>query len=565
MDMKPILTFLVIFWLYSIAVAVNPGKIARIDILRETADSLHSVGRTDSAAVVGERAIELAEEMGDLVQIVGTHAAQGVFLRSLGDVNGALASYNRALDIVTSGQFRENPNQEAIEEIASLYINLAVLNLDMQHKDDAVKNAVFSEQWIDKSNDPDLKSVIYGVVGSVLTGCGEFEKALQSQAKAYQNAIEADNAEAAFRASAYTMLIADRLGDNTKAQQWRGKCLEILPSINSTTAKLVYYQAECSICLKKGRQKEAITYFEKILNLDGIDNMPFIQYDCYNNMHIAYSELGDYDRAYATLLKGNELRDSIWEHEKTESLRDLMVKYETKETELALAQSEARRNATLMWLSAAVALLVAVVAIFIVYANRQRRRRLQQYIDGLETERSRMSRELHDGVCNDLLAIQMTMTNPENIALIKSCREAVRRISHELMPPEFEYATIDEAVRYFIGKQQQGGRTVSYTSEAIGNEWQAVPERIALEVYRIIQEAVGNSLKHSGGDIISVNMSLSGDTLVATVTDNGHYAVDGKRGLGVDSMRRRAEAIGAKIDILMSETDGTKVNLAVKI
>lgn len=586
-SMKKLLTLLLAVCIASIAFATNSDKISDIGVLREVADSLHSIGRTDSAAVVGERAIKLAEQLGDPVQLVGTHSAQGVFLRSLGDINGALASYNKALEIVTSGQFREAPGQEAIEEIASLYINLAVLNLDMQHKDEAAKNAVLAGDWISKSNDPDLKSMIYGVAGSVLTGCGELQKALTYQGKAYQNAVKANDTEAAFRASAYTMLIADRLGDKSQAQRWRDKCLELLSDINSITAKLVYYQAECSICLKNDNPKEAITYFEKILNLEGIDQMPFIQFDCYNNMHIAYAGLGDYKNAYSTLLKGNELRDSIWEREKTESLRDLMVKYETKEAELALAQSEAKRNSTIMWLIAAMAVIVVIVASFVIYAGIQRRCRMKremefadlradterqltrQYIEGLETERKRMSRELHGGVCNDLLAIQMNMRNgldsesTEN--LIESCRDSVRRISHELMPPEFSFATIDEVMRYYVGKQQESTLSIRYHSESNGSSWETVPDHVSLEIYRILQEAIGNAIKHSGGDTIKVEMILTENTLTATVVDNGLFRTAGGRGLGLKSMKRRANAIDADLSIDSAGSGGTTVVITVKI
>ena len=124
----------------------SADDIAGIARLREAADSLHSIGRTDSAAVVGEEAIRRAVKSGDPVQIVGTNAAQGVFLRSLGRIDEALQKYETALAIITSGKFRENPDQEAIEEIASLYINLSVLNLDMQNKDDAGRRLGCQEQ-----------------------------------------------------------------------------------------------------------------------------------------------------------------------------------------------------------------------------------------------------------------------------------------------------------------------------------------------------------------------------------------------------------------------------------
>lgn len=161
--MRTVILSLIIAFTSVMSFASN--DVAEIAHLREVADSLHSVGRTDSAAIVGEQAILLAEKCGDLIQIVGTNAAQGVFLRSLGRIDEALQRYETALSIITSGKFREKPDQEAIEEIASLYINLSVLNLDMQNKDDAGRNAVLAGDWVAKSNDPELKGIIYGVVG----------------------------------------------------------------------------------------------------------------------------------------------------------------------------------------------------------------------------------------------------------------------------------------------------------------------------------------------------------------------------------------------------------------
>lgn len=284
---------MIICILTSLAAFSEPESIEDIARLREAADSLHCIGRTDSAAIVGEKAIRLAEKSGDLTQIVGTRSAQGVFLRSLGRIDEALESYEGALEIITSGKFRENPDQEAIEEIeeiASLYINLSVLNLD-KHKEQAAKHASLAGEWIAKSNDPELRSVIYGVVGSVLTGCGESEKALKYQELAYKDALESGDKEAAFRAASYAMLASDRIGNKGTADDWRRKCQGLLPEIDSSLARLAYYQAECSICLKSKDNRGALRWFDEILHTDGIDNLPFVKFDCYNNMHIAYSDL----------------------------------------------------------------------------------------------------------------------------------------------------------------------------------------------------------------------------------------------------------------------------------
>ncbi|MDE6637726.1 MAG: hypothetical protein K2K32_05770 [Muribaculaceae bacterium] len=465
-----------------------------------------------------------------------------------------------------------------------------MLNLDTQHKDQAAKHALLAGEWIAKSDDPELRSVIYGVIGSVLTGCSQLEKAIKFQQLAYNDALASDDKEAAFRAASYAMLASDRIGDKLKSGEWRGKCQSLLPEIESSMARLVYYQAECSICLKGNDNRGALKWFDEILKTDGIDNLPFVKFDCYNNMHIAYSDLGDYKNAYATLLQSNELRDSLWQEEKAQNLRDLTVKYETKETELALAQSESRRANTLMWLFAAFGLLLLGVIAFIIYADRQRRRRLKkelefaelradigrqltlQYVEGLENERKRMARELHDGVCNDLLAIQMSMadgkTKENTVQLLDSCRESVRRISHELMPPEFTYASLDEVVRFFVRKQaaaNSGKIDISYVSASEGHSWEDVSDAVSLEVYRIVQEAVGNAVKHSGCDTIRVELNWVADTLSLSVADNGKYNAVNSKGLGLDSMRRRAESVGGSVTIEADKNSGTKVILDVKL
>ena len=546
------------------------------------ADSLHSIGRTDSAVMVGAETIALAKGMDNPTMLVAAYSSQGVFLRSLGRVDEALDTYGKALDVINSGVFGDNPDYDAVDEIASLYINLAVLALDMQDKEAAVSSAERSCYWVYESEDIDLKSTIYGVAGSVFNGCGMLEKAMKCQEHAYEYALKGGNTETAFRSSAYTMLIADRLNDEPKVKAWREQCHKLLPEIESTMALLQYYQAECSISLHGGRHREAIGYFNKILSLDGIDNLPFVKYDCYNNMHTAYSALGDYDNAYNILLKSNELRDSIWAKEKEESLNNFMVKYKTVETELALAKSEASRSSIFAWLLAVIALLLLVITLFVVFAGRQRRRRMQQdinfarlkadiarqYVEGLESERKRMAAELHDGVCNDLLSIRMNIDNgaplDDTAHLIDNCRESLRRISHELMPPEFAFATLNEVIRFYVGKQAEAhsGVAIAYTPidcEVID----AIPDSTALVIYRIVQEAVSNALQHSGATKIHVVLHCS-DGIRLTVTDNGDYGKNGShRGMGLDSMRRRANSIGGTLAVEQAPNGGTEVVLIV--
>lgn len=137
------------------------------------------------------------------------------------------------------------------------------------------------------------------------------------------------------------------------------------------------------------------------------------------------------------------------------------------------------------------------------------------------------------------------------------------------MPPEFSYASLDEVVRFFIAKQAEANKgkiAFDYASLAIDKDWNEVPDATALEIYRIVQEAVGNAVKHSGADKIDVKLSLTKENLEAVIADNGTYRQNvpsPKKGIGLESIRRRANSVGGTVSLKTPENGGTEVKLKV--
>lgn len=132
-------------------------------------------------------------------------------------------------------------------------------------------------------------------------------------------------------------------------------------------------------------------------------------------------------------------------------------------------------------------------------------------------------------------------------SLIATCRESLRRISHELMPPEFTYASLDEVIRYFVYKlidAQSNNIEIIYKADNIGDRsWDSVPDEISIEIYRIVQEALGNSIKYSNSSLINVHLIIDNNNLEVLINDNGHFQSTGKKGVGLDSIRRRVDSI----------------------
>ena len=120
------------------------------------------------------------------------------------------------------------------------------------------------------------------------------------------------------------------------------------------------------------------------------------------------------------------------------------------------------------------------------------------------------------------------------------------------MPPDFQYATLDEIMRNYVeALNGANGCELSYRSEPADADWGRIPTDKALGIYRIVQEAVGNALKHSEASHIAVVLQQQGNVVV-TVADDGKKEmgeVNGasSNGIGLRTMHQRADAIGGRI------------------
>ena len=288
--------------------------------------------------------------------------------------------------------------------------------------------------------------------------------------------------------------------------------------------------------------------------------------------------------------------DYPWGARKTEmklANADVIAQTKTTKFDILNKEFEERKAATfrlLIWLISVLALSI-IITLLLLY-NRQRQkakaeaaaryaqekeneyikllqeteiRMIRKYIDGLESERSRISKELHDGVCNDLLALEMRLKNNEKdietqTAFLRKTRENIRNVSHELMPPVFQYATIDEILSDYISHiSAPENTTVTYT-QTKDVDWNVVPQKTAFEIYRITQETLGNSIKHAKATKIENSLTFKENELILEIRDNGigFDSVGRSRGAGLKIIRERVESIGGILHINANE-NGTIV------
>jgi PAS domain S-box-containing protein len=216
-------------------------------------------------------------------------------------------------------------------------------------------------------------------------------------------------------------------------------------------------------------------------------------------------------------------------------------------------------------------------------ADRELRRLHASVVSAQETERKRLARELHDGVGQILSGVKFRLESlscPGSgaasragsvVAVSASLNKAIseiRRVSENLMPSELENLGLAPALRTLCREFKSPGVRLNLKIGPLPKE---LPPDLALALFRITQEALNNAAKHSKAARISVNLSLKRGVFLLRVSDNGKgFSPGGKnrssgRGVGLLSMRERAESVGGSFDYCSAPGAGTTLTVCAPL
>ncbi len=204
-------------------------------------------------------------------------------------------------------------------------------------------------------------------------------------------------------------------------------------------------------------------------------------------------------------------------------------------------------------------------------------------IHAQEEERRRIARELHDDFSQRLALVTLDIeqlarersgspktfdTRIHNlVGRINELSLDVHRLSHQLHPSALDHLGLAAAIKGLCRELSAlHGLEIQFTDHDIPD---ARPKDLALCLYRIVQEALRNVIKHSGAQEAHVELMQSREELALRIRDPGVgfdvTAVNGKHGLGLISMRERLRLVGGRIAIKSSEARGTQIEVLVPL
>ena len=201
-------------------------------------------------------------------------------------------------------------------------------------------------------------------------------------------------------------------------------------------------------------------------------------------------------------------------------------------------------------------------------------------INAQEEERSRLARELHDDISQEIAALSIAATN-----LIESANqgeaqtssqteriqqrlahlgESVRRLSHNLHPAVLDYCDLSAALESYCSEFSiLTGIAVRFSA---GGKFESLPTHVVLCLYRVVQEALQNVLKHAHVNDAEVMLTRSDTAITLAVSDHG-VGMDSNQsthsGLGLVSVKERARLVNGTVEIESKMNCGTTVKVSV--
>lgn len=206
--------------------------------------------------------------------------------------------------------------------------------------------------------------------------------------------------------------------------------------------------------------------------------------------------------------------------------------------------------------------------------------RLRTVIDAEEAERLRLSREIHDGIGQSLIALKLKLESllyldekeiKESIVTLTdqfdTTVDEVRRISNNLMPSVLQVFGIAVALKNLC--TDTGIQTGLDFDYGVSGDPEKINPKIKTYLYRIAQEAVNNTIRHAEATRIEMKLSVDDELVSFTIKDNGKGFLkvknSGEKGNGLHNMRERVSLLHGTLIVKSIPGKGTSINIKIPV
>lgn len=306
---------------------------------------------------------------------------------------------------------------------------------------------------------------------------------------------------------------------------------------------------------------------------------------------------GNIRQAYDYLQEWVTVKDTLTARNNRTRVDELEIRFQTaqKDAQLQLQRVSIRQKKTWNYILAIGAVSLLIIGLLFLRNYRNKQKLQQQRISELETEkqlaaaeavlkgeeqeRTRLAKDLHDGLGGMLSGIKYSFQNmketlvltPDNarafersLDMLDSSIREMRRVAHNMMPETLVRYGLDEALEEFCNEIDRSG-AVHASYQSIDMDKVELEQTAAVNVYRIVQELVTNAIRHAAASqiLVQVHASEQDGLLSVTVEDDGKgfdpETIRQSDGIGWNNILNRIDFLKGKVDIQSSPGKGTSV------
>ena len=535
----------------------------------------------------------------DTSLLIEAYNLSGLIYKRMVQLDKAIDDYQHALELVTK---LRNGHQARI-----ILNNIASLYTELEENDKALRLA---REMVNRFPERDTTSIgdkIYHLTELNTIGV------LLSNANLNKNAIDT------FRVALREM--SEKVPAGLKLLIYSNYAKSLAAEAETDSA--IYYYQKALQCKKETRHefnKANLDYLYGSLLFHKTDSLKQAKYylqeaiDFYRHhpslvlSKVLYSLAELENKLNPSSQKGYKLMQEAFDSEQKLMQQDFQnklsrfeVKFKTKEKELKIIElnrknekEKAANHIRIIIFIASLLLISTLVAVLLYYLRKNKiiyilnqhalqekiarkdleskllmneinQRLTEQYISGLEDSNKRTAKTLHDGICNQLLTIEMILNHKEERCLqkqVSQIREEVRTLSHELSYPDFKNVRLSQAVNSYVSNLQKAHvlEINCFIDEKIDEV--LLDNDQHLEAYRIIQESVGNIVKHADAKHIYLTLRKEENVIDITIEDDGKgFSKETCHdGIGMRTMKERIGLIKGNIEIDSALGKGTIVH-----
>lgn len=548
---------------------------------------LNVQGKYDSSLQINLNALQLAKQLNNQLILIKTTLNVANSYSLLAQNDSSLYYYMQTLPLLESiGDKRM---------LAMVYNNLAIMYRNIgQYR----KGIAYGEKAIPLLREiKDSLNLEYGLtnLGINYSELNDYRAALAYFNEALNLSHKLGDM---YAQGALQLNLADmdyRQGQYEDCKTRFGKALKIARQLHSFETEAIALKGFAMYYLQTKNYKAAQQYADSAILIAQKNNIREQRVKLYKLLSdISYASQ-DLDAAMAYDIKTDQLQDSINNDNLQEVITSYEKKYETKkkETQIQLQQSQLKQKNTLntILIAGTIALLMILL---LSYRNYHHKKTMQQQriteletekkltateaiIKGEQQERSRLAKDLHDGLGGMLSGVKYSLsTMKENLIMTEQNAQAfensihmldtsiseMRRVAHNMMPESLLRFGLDTALKDFCNQVSTSGiLKVSYQSIEIVDT--SIEQSLAISVYRIVQELLNNIIKHAAAKSATVQIAQEKNILMITVEDNGKgfdvNELKSAKGIGWKNISSRLNYHNGKLDVQSSPEKGTSV------